>query len=178
MKEQLNNFVEQLTADKKKLGLIVVLVAVGLLMWGRLLLKQVPQTASANDGPEVAVETGNSSDALDTKRSLVSLDIPQSLQRDLFLLDPSRYSPTSNKNDDDDDQKSLSLSTDESLQTAVVNAARGLQLQSVTLGDVPAAFINGRLVRVNGEIDGFKLLHCDERSAVLIRQGIKVRIKI
>ena len=54
MQEQLQRAWRQLTADKKKLGLMVGLMAVGLLLWGRLMLKQVPQVATATDGSSVA----------------------------------------------------------------------------------------------------------------------------
>jgi hypothetical protein len=57
-----------------------------------------------------------------------------------------------------------------------VNAAAELRLQSITSGEVPAAFINGRLVRPGGTILGFTLVRCDERSAVLEKQGIQVRL--
>ena len=54
MQDQLRQAWRQLTADKKKLGLMVGLMAVGLLLWGRLMLKQVPQVATADDGLAVA----------------------------------------------------------------------------------------------------------------------------
>ena len=74
--------------------------------------------------------------------------------------------------------KSEPAASDDSVRGAVLADARGLRLQSVTLGDVPAAVINGRLVRLGATVDGFTLLHCDERSAVLEKHGLKVRIRM
>ena len=45
-----------------------------------------------------------------------------------------------------------------------------------TLGDVPAAFINGRLIRVGQSVEGFVLLGCNERTALLEKDGIKIRL--
>ena len=47
MNEQLQKLWVTLKADKKKLALMALLISFGLLLWGRLLLKQVPQSAIA-----------------------------------------------------------------------------------------------------------------------------------
>jgi len=174
----LKQLIEELKSDRKKLGVVVGLVAVGMLMWGRLLLKQVPKTASATDGNQAVA----ASDAVDASakrmRQTITLTQPAQMDRDLFLLDPSRYSRTPNHSDEEFSEKLPGLTSDGALQMAVVQAAVELELQSVTQGDVPAAFINGRLIRVGQSIEGFVLLECDERTAVLERGGIKVRIKM
>ena len=47
MSKVLKQTFRALTADKKKLSIVVVLLAMLLLLWGRLLLKRVPRTAVA-----------------------------------------------------------------------------------------------------------------------------------
>lgn len=165
-----------LLRDKKKTGLMLGLLAVGLLMWGRLMLKEVPRTASATDTAVVASAASSEGPAIGKDRAKVSLSLPGSLQRDLFRLDPSRYIRTDKDEVLDKPQKSSEVLSDELVRREVIAAARGLRLQSVTMGDVPAAFINGRLIRIGRTVEGFTLLHCDERSAVLERSNIKVRI--
>jgi hypothetical protein len=172
--DMINKAKAAMLRDKKKTGLMLGLLAVGLLMWGRLMLKEVPRTASAT-GETVAaapekVEVSNSD------RPTVSLVQPGVLERNLFRLDPSRYSRTDNEEERTVTQKLPQGVSDEAVRRDVIAAARGLRLQSVTLGDVPAAIINRRLIRVGQSIEGFTLLHVDERSAVLRKQDFKVRI--
>ena len=176
MQDQLRQAWRQVTADKKKLGLMVGLMAVGLLLWGRLMLKQVPQVATADDGLAVAAAADM---AQRPDRVTVKLLSPGPLDRDLFALAADHYRALPKAPEKDLTlPKSEPEASDDSVRRAVLEDARGLRLQSVTLGDVPAAIINGRLVRLNGLIDGFTLLHCDERSAVLERDGLKVRIRM
>ena len=48
MSAGLNKAMRRLTADKKKLSILLALAGVGLLLWGRLLMQQrVPRTAMA-----------------------------------------------------------------------------------------------------------------------------------
>lgn len=172
----LRQIIHELKHDRKKLGIVVSLVAVGVLMWGRLLLKQVPKTASAV-GDDAMASAQGSGDTRDGRVSpVVTLGPTPSLQRDLFLLDPNRYSRTAPLVEDNFVAKSPNLTSDDAVRMAVVKAAEELKLQSVTLGEVPAAFINGRLIRVGGTIEGFRLVSCDERSAILESRGIKVRL--
>lgn len=46
-KAKITEFAERLTADRRKFGAFLTLVALGLLLWGRLLLHNVPRTATA-----------------------------------------------------------------------------------------------------------------------------------
>lgn len=46
-----------LVADRRRLGLLCGLLTVGLLFWGRLLLKDVPKVATAE--PATAVSSGS-----------------------------------------------------------------------------------------------------------------------
>ena len=174
MKDKLNYLIEVLKRDKKQTGMVLGLAAVGMLLWGRLLLKQVPQTASADDTPAWLLEAA--ADVQAGPKRVVSLKKPPLLERDPFILDPNRYKRTLSEQDLVSGAKLDEGLTDEAKRMAVVDAAAELQLQSVTLGDVPAAFINGRLIRIGESIEGFELLTCDERSAVLEKQGIRVRL--
>ncbi|MBB6430032.1 hypothetical protein [Algisphaera agarilytica] len=174
MKEKLNDLLEWCKRDKKQTGMVLGLMAVGMLLWGRLILKQAPQTASADDKPAWLVEA--EADMNSGPKEVITLAEPPKLERDPFILDPNRYKRTLSEQDLVSGAKLDEGLTDEAKRMAVVDAAAELQLQSVTLGDVPAAFINGRLIRIGESIEGFELLTCDERSAVLEKQGIRVRL--
>lgn len=178
MKDQINQLIKFLKKDKKQTGMVLGLAAVGLLLWGRLLLKQVPQTASAEDKPAwlVEAEADAEAGANNDGRPVVSLNKPLKLERDPFRLDPNRYSRSLSEDHLLSGAKYEEVLTDEAKRMAVVEAAAELELQSITQGEVPAAFINGRLIRIGGSINGFELLTCDERSAVLEKHGVKVRL--
>lgn len=176
MKETLKQLVALVLRDKKKTGMVLSLAAVGLLLWGRLLLKQVPQTASADGKPQWLVDIENESRPPDGLKALVRLAEPGKPLRDLFLLDPSGYELDLSEQSELSQAKLAEEVTDEQRRTAVVEAAAELTLQSVTLGDVPAAFINGRLIRVGQSVEGFVLLGCNERTALLEKDGIKIRL--
>lgn len=176
MKELIKKTIALALRDKKQAGMIVGLAAVGLLLWGRLLLKQVPQTASADGKPQWLVEVEAETHDPHAGKSVVSLTRPDKPDRNPFLLDPNQYKRALSEADELNGAKLVEELTDEQRRMAVVDAAAELRLQSITLGDVPAAFINGRLIRVGRSIEGFVLVSCDERSAVLEKHGIKVRL--
>lgn len=176
MKEQFNKWIAFLKKDKKQTGMVLGLAAVGLLLWGRLLLKQVPQTASAGEKPAWLVEVESEAKPHNDQRVEVRLTIPRVLGRDPFRLDAEKYKRTLSEETLVSEAKYEEVVTDEAKRMAVVNAAEELRLQSITQGEVPAAFINGRLIRIGSSINGFKLLSCDERSAVLEMHGVKVRL--
>jgi len=179
VKHQIQRWIKLLKRDKQRAGLMMGLAAVGMLLWGRLLLKQVPQTASADDKPawlaDAEAEVGKSLVGL---REVVSLVKPSNPDRDPFLLDPNRYKPLLSEGDLLNGAKLDEELTDEAKRMLVVNTAKGLRLQSITLGEVPAVFINGRLIRLGGSIEGFELLNCNERSVVLVKHGVKVRLSM
>ena len=176
MKQRIRDIIERMLRDKKQAGLIVGLAAVGLLLWGRLLLKQVPQTASADGKPQWLVEVEAEIALPEAHKAIITLSKPDKPARDLFLLDPAGYEKALSEDSELRGAKLVEEVTDEERRMAVADAAAELRLQSVTLGEVPAAFINGRLIRVGRSIDGFVLVSCDERSAVLEKDGFKVRL--
>lgn len=92
MNEHIKRIKTQLLADKKKLSIMTALLAVALLMWGRLLLQKVPRTATAE--PVAAVVTDATPVTVATSsvlRPVVHLPQTQPLQRDLFALDATHY---------------------------------------------------------------------------------------
>lgn len=100
MRHHLNRLIKQATADKKKLGIMICALALGLLLWGRLLLQGVPRTATAEDRDKQAQAADNPASAPQNdaaslkKKPGVHVDLPASPEGDRFRTDPSHYKRT------------------------------------------------------------------------------------
>jgi len=180
---------KQLLADKRKLGLMITLLAVGLLLWGRLLIKDVPRTAVADPDEQAAVTTAPSpSDASASTdkltRRVVEVTRFAPVQRDLFAFEIERYPRAQRPQPKvDAGAKSESNPTDEQNQQqakrlAVYSAARGLTLQSTLLGARNRALINGVLLEPGESILGFEVKAIDNRTVTLERDGIEVTLEM
>jgi len=180
----------QLIADRKKVGAMLCLLSVALLLWGRLLLKDVPRTAVAQPGAAAAMTPGSgpapaakSSADKNARTEIVLPQFPMS-HRDLFAFDPSYFpsieTPAGNPSVVD---KSPSKSTDDSfrrqqLELAVQAQAQSLALQSTLLGDVSRAMISGNLLEVGQSIQGFTLREVRSRAVVLEKDGVEVILEM
>jgi len=167
----------QLLADTKKTIVMAITLAIGLLLWGRLLLKDPPRTALADPEVVQTSEDDDSSSLLIERGKRVQVDLPEDLARDLFEIDPNRYKQTRSENFDPSQGKSGQSLTDRQIRIdRVRELAMMLTLQSVVVGSRPQAIINGRLVNVGDTVEGFVLVSVAERSVVLKREGVKVRL--
>ncbi|MFI4859733.1 MAG: hypothetical protein ACIAXF_03515 [Phycisphaerales bacterium JB063] len=158
MNKQLNRMWRQMTADKKRFGIMCVCLAAGLLLWGRLiLLEKVPRIATAD--PELVEPQAEAPPARPAReRPAVAIDLPDTLAMDLFELRPNRYKPISDPTLGEDEVQEDQGPTDEWLQReALKDAARELTLDGVIRGEPSFAIINGVRVYVGGRIHGFVL---------------------
>jgi len=164
---------EKLTADKKKLSLMVGLLAVALLLWGRLMLKQPPRTATAE--PEPAAARSGYEDLSSFSLDTVYVDLPERLERNLFGLDPSAYE-NKPRNDEEagvEDKSSPELADE---QERIRETASRLRLRTTILGQAPRAVINGRALAPGETIEGFVVLEIRAREVVLEREGRRIRL--
>ncbi|MEO0495321.1 MAG: hypothetical protein AAF081_18090 [Actinomycetota bacterium] len=108
----------------------------------------------------------------------IRLTIPPGLPRDLFGFDPSRYRPNDDDPTADPGAKLLPRNVDDQIRVERIKAeARALTLQSVVdHASGKQAFINGRLVRVGESIEGFEVTSVQERSVVVKKNDILIRI--
>ncbi len=183
-------FKRQLLADKRKLSLIVILSALMLLLWGRLLLKNVPQTAVADPNQPDAASLPFMQDAPTAAkpdkpvRPPVRIEAFPRVQRELFAFDSDRYPRVPDAEIDAPvEPKSDVESTDEMLQQrnrrqAVREAARQLTLQSTLMGSPARAMINGVLLEPGEMIAGFELKTVRNRQVVLARDGVEVTLEM
>lgn len=183
-----SRFKQQLVADKRKLGLVMALTLVGLLLWGRLLLKDVPRTAVAEPDPAVAQQAGGDGAAPaaggGSLRPVVPITDYGPVARDLFAFDPAYYptlagssvdvSPTGKLGPDPTDEQHQQMAR----ELAVRALARALTLQTTMLGEPNRAMINGELLEEGQVIQGFSLRKVDLRRVTLVKDGIEVVLEM
>lgn len=187
MKQKINRLWRQATADKKKFGMLVTMMAVGLLLWGRLiLLEEVPKHATADDPIAPAQADGTAdSPATPSDETLpvlppleqVEVTLSEDLPLNLFAFRHNRYKPLPS-DESDGDRSQLTGSTDDERRQELVEMARSLRLQSVIQGDAPAIVINGEVLRVGDSVEGFELVSFNQRSAKLTREGLTFLLKM
>ena len=177
----------QLMADKKKLSVILCLSAVLMLMWGRLMLKQLPRNAVADPPAETQTETSSTSENTSAsartrgRPAAVTIALSDTLARDLFAFDPAEYVKLSDLgNSGDPTGKSGPKRADEQqrLEDEVRQAAQDLVLQSTILGKNPRAMINGRFLTPGSKINGLELREVLPQEVVLTREGVDVRLSM
>ena len=179
MKDSKNKFsFSGLTAEQKKIAAMVALLLVGLLLWGRLLIKQVPKTAVADPPLTPLVTAGGTPNKSTTAKKVIRISFPEKLARNPFV--PVGYSPTKNPETVIAPVEKSSLQpADDNLRTqAVLTHAEKLTLQSTIQGDHPQAVINGQRVKVGQTIDGFELLDVKPRQVILRMNGVDVRLEM
>jgi hypothetical protein len=185
MKQHLDKLIHQLTADKKRLGIMLCALSLGLLLWGRLLLQGVPRTATADDKAKSAQADGNPGEngsnamASTRPRPAVYVDLPDSPLRDLFGIDPRRYKQTKPVPGSPIGPKSALVTSDVDPRIAVVrDEAMELRLESVVTGTHPRAYINGRLLAPGEDYEGFTLLQVTDRHVILTKYGLFIKLKM
>jgi hypothetical protein len=185
----------RLMADKRKLGMLTTLAAIGLLLWGRLLLQQVPRTATADPDAAAGAEAttlpsgsmgggGTAERATSPSRQTVAVRLHDEVARDLFRFNSIYYPPLPESEEKDGGEaKSPADQVDESTRAdakmlEVRLAAQNLKLQSTLNGNEPRALINGVLLSPGEQIEGFVLRQVDGRKAVLEKEGVEIVLEM
>lgn len=178
----------QLTADRKRFGVLCAMLTVGLLLWARVIVvSNIPRTAAAEDGEAEeteAVERNVRSIAAHidrVTRQAVEVRLDEAPRRDPFVINPD-YFPNSpfdgqrsheeaksdRKRDEDDDALHS-----RQRQQRVIQQAELLKLEAVMTG-AELAVISGRTYRLGDEVPGqtdesirFELVEVKQRSVVL-----------
>lgn len=180
--------------NPRKAALLVVLLGFAMLLWGRLLLEQVPRVASAEpDSVAQARHAGGAMTAAELDEQWadltslvepgpppVSMGLADRIKRDLFALRRDRFERIrKDEKSSAPEGKSLPEPVDEmSRLEAVRDAAAGLRLESIVTGNPPRAMINGRIVAPEQQINGFTLVRVAARFVLLEREGVTVRLDL
>lgn len=178
MNAHVKKIVNQLTADKKKLSIMVGLLAVAMLMWGRLLLQKIPRTATAEPAMTMIAPATESVLGGVVIRPVVRIDPAPPLDRDLFALDPTGYLrvPTAPQDSVRVEKSDFATADDKLVAQGVAEAMRQLTLQSIVQGARPRAMINGQLVAAGQIVEGFTVSRIDQRYVMLTKDGVTVRL--
>jgi hypothetical protein len=179
MSDTFQRLIKQATADKKKLTLMVALMAVMLLLWGRLLLKQAPRTAVADPAATQQTEQTETSQpaqpAQAVFRETLRIDLPSVVRRDLFLFDKDRYPRVALDTSGTTTEKSGRETPEVSRQIEEIRQwVDSLVLQGAVLGNPPRAMINNRVYRLGEKLNGFEIVKVEARQVVLRRDEIEI----
>lgn len=166
MKQRFLRLWKQMTADKRRFSLAVSLALIGLLMWGRLLLKKVPKTAIA-DPDAVATSVEDSPAASRRAWRTVEVELSDVCARDVFALEDGEYSklPDTNVKPPPNlpDQKS-----EEEIKAELARRISALKVKSVLMAEKPQALINDRFHAVGDEpVPGFVITKISPHSVTL-----------
>lgn len=185
-----NRIKGELINDKRKLVMVTSLLAVALLLWGRLLLKDVPRTAVADPDQtaEAQAPSPRTTPAPQTDRPAVVLpERALSGYRNIFAADPIYFPQFHQDPTEPEKVKTAPKSTPDpvdenerqrAIRELVLAEAGRLTLQSTMLGRRDRALINGTLLEVGQSIHGFELKSVQTRQATLIRQGIEITLEM
>lgn len=177
MQPMLQRWYQQLTADRRKLAVVIVLLLIGLVLWGRMLLETGPSQATAQSGHETLTEPLPDPGSLKLSErdtgadaDVIRLSLPERTPRDLFntealLPEQKEESATKSPDESADAEK-------ESVDPSV------LSLQSVMQGDNPRAMINGQVINVGEAIRGFTLKQVGQRWVIVEYEGETYRLTL
>ena len=179
-KRKLEQVWRQATADKKRFGIFVTVFAVGLLLWGRLiLLSDVPRIATADDEDPMAgmiddpMASGSdaATPALAPERRgplpVVAVDLSDQLAFNLFELRPDRYTPTPSGDEGLGDVQVAPGNTDET-RRQIIELAREMTLQGVVGGSQPFVMIDGQRRNLGDVHAGFAIVELDHVGRTIV----------
>jgi len=171
MSASLKRLVKRMTANRKQFGFMVALVVVALLMWGRLLLKDVPRSAVASPGKSASKtpEAPELADPLSASRPEVVFQLPEPNPRDVFRLNPGEFARVEKPNVIAAPNLTPEKS-DEARRAEMSAKLKDVKLQSTIMGERPAALINDRLFHEGSQpVPGFTVTRITQHSVFLKR---------
>ena len=187
MHETTQRLIGELRRDKKKTGLLVALVLVGVVIAIKTLPSSSPPPAKADgtsDSVKAKAVPGCEDPRLLEKKHQKEeyiRAIDTHVTRDVFLPD-EKYFPipkpvepakvmTTTTSAPAVDQQAL-------LERQVLTEAKDLQLESTMLGGHSVASINGKVLSAGETINGFKLTVIASNRCTLVKDGVTVLLQI
>jgi hypothetical protein len=183
----------QITADRKRFGVLCAMLLIGLLLWARIIVtSDLPRTAVAKDpahAPDGSREGGDGADG--DRGPPVRVRLWRTPARDPLLISDKHFpKPTPVEGSDEDHPKSDGNATDDAQQAEKRRTEElWLLVGSFRLDGVmqrnPMAVINGKTYRLGSWIPAvdheetlFQLVEIGDRSAVLECEGRKFRVSM
>lgn len=204
MKPQLNRFLVLLNAERKKLGVLGVLMLALVAAGVRAVVLSGPRSASAAvragaDGEREGEGSGGtgSSASGGTRRPDIQAPIPADLKRDLFAINEEHFPrPAQTEPADAVAPKSAPAKVEtpsrvepprqeDPPEARAAEDLRKLRLKGTILGGTPMAVIEltgqrdkrSSVVRPGEQIEGFTLIEVKSGGVVLEKYGIKLELK-
>jgi hypothetical protein len=188
----------QVTADRKRFGMLVGVVVVGVLLWARIIVVSQPprRAVAADDTPSLASvdrgggDQGSREGSGIEPQQAVEIELDRELVRDPFLINPTLFprpilddgsstvTPKSSESSVEDAQREA-----EQRREALAKQADRMRLGAV-MRSAQLAVINNETYRVGdaltvqGGKDTFTLVQVDDRSVIVECQGERFEIRI
>jgi len=184
MNPQLQQLIHRITANRKRFVVMSVLTGAMMLLWGRLLLKQVPRDATATPPISAAFVPATPADDADASHVEVPTRVSEPvavadhLTRSIFAIDTGRYPINPDWDDPSKQQaKSAPTTSDEEIARRIrADAHSLLKLQTTVSGDPPRAMINDQVLSQGDIIGGYRLERILTRGVIVAKEGVKARI--
>lgn len=194
----------QMTADRKRFALLCAMLALGMLLWARILIvRNVPRTVVAEEETEqvASAESRSKEDSSESalsstsgavrKEDVVVVAMDTSLERDPFVISPKFFpKPAVEQEFGKDRDKSGSQAVEDSQSTSdqwlasLRDRVQRFRLEAI-LSNPPLASINGRTYRLGDEIAAdpqdtirFTLTEVRERSVILEYEEQSFELKL
>ena len=191
----------ELQRDKKKTTILVLLlVVVGIVVGRMAVTSKLPGRARADAHaaasrvpPQAPLAERGRIGRTEREEYLAQMD--RTITRDLFAPDPKLYPGAgsgqagSSEGDSSGDgwfgqvgkwvESKQQAQSDEQAQIAMVQTeAQALRLRSIMLGSLPTALINDQVLRVGGEVSGFRLTKINSNSCTVVKHGVAVELRM
>ena len=180
MSKGLKKLAKRLTANRKQFGIMMVLVAVALGMWGKLMLKSSPRSATASSSlTKKAADGGETSLlALAPKLPTVYVELSDKKGRDVFSMNIGDYSKSATTNVIPPPNP-MPEKSDEALRAELFSKLKTVKLQSTIMRENPVAVINDRIFHVGSEpVAGFTITRITPMSVFMKPAGQEEEIEL
>ncbi len=176
----------ELTQDKKKASILIVLVLVVGVFAGRLVLKQIlPSKAGAAGVSSTALvaPAGKggvhpSAVSIHGVRGEYAPDRKIKITRDIFRVNTDMFAPVGFRGEAKLTDAAKASDADRNLKLRIKAQAQTLELQSTIIGPSPVAIINGRVVRKGEYINNFQVVDVVAHSCIVMKKNVKVVLEI
>jgi hypothetical protein len=183
----------QLTADRRKFGALCAMVALGLLLWARLIvMSNMPRTAIAEDEHEAegdSTETAGPITATPPRpeRSPVAVTLDADVRHDPFAVSTDHFpkpTPLTDLTGEPDKSDPQAVEDSERIEVRLRALVDGLSLEAAMSSD-GLAVINGRTVRLGQLLPGFdaesvrfRLVEVRTRSVILACEDYRFELNM
>jgi hypothetical protein len=182
MKDFKSRLLQELKRDKKRAAVLALLAVVGLIVVGRLVLKQVGSAAAKDSPPPVAASDpsvanrGWQPGGRETRHDDYLTQIDTTIKRDIFAPPDQYFPPVAAP------KKEVAIVNGQTMEKAekeiIEKDAAAMTVESTILSSIPKAIINGQLVQVGDTMNGFRIVEIASRRVTLERNGVTVTLEM